>query len=268
MRFTSCQAPSADSFCDAVVRFVGERLGMQTQFVDAMPWQERERRFDLGEIDVCWMCGWPYAIRADSPSAGLELIAAPVMAAPRYLDRPVYFSDVVVRADSGFHSFTGLRGASWAYNEPMSHSGYMVVRQFLASQNIYGGFFGSAIRSGSHAASIDLILNRSVDGSAIDSTVLEATLRRRPELRSFLRVVDTLGPSPAPPWVVRSSLPRHLRDALRKEFLGMHESAEGTAILRQAAVLRFEAVTDAHYDPIREMAAAGVQAQLCATPKD
>lgn len=262
MRFTSCQAPSADPFCDAVARFVGERLGVRTQFVEGLPWQERERRFDLGEIEVCWMCGWPYVLRADSPSAGLDLIAAPVMAHPRYLDRPVYFSDVVVRADSGFDSFKDLRGASWAYNEPVSHSGYIVVRHFLASQHIYGGFFGSAVESGSHAASIDLILNRSVDGSAIDSTVLEAMLRRRPEMKPLLRIIDTLGPSPAPPWVVRSSMPQDLRDALRTAFLAMHESTDGRAILQEAAVLRFEAVTDSYYDPIRAMAAAGVQAQL------
>ena len=262
MRFTSCQAPSADPFCGAVARFVGERLGMRTQFVEAMPWQERERGFDRGDIEVCWMCGWPYALRADSPSAGLDLIAAPVMAHPRYLDQPIYFSDIVVHADSEFASFKDLRGASWAYNEPMSHSGDMVVRHFLASQKIYDGFFGSAVESGSHAASIDLILNRSVDGSAIDSTVLEAMLRRRPEMKPLLRIIDTVGPSPAPPWVVRSSMPQDLRDALRNAFLAMHESSEGRAILREAAVLRFEAVSDTYYDPIRTMAAAGVQAQL------
>ncbi|MBI2828817.1 MAG: hypothetical protein HYX77_06065, partial [Acidobacteria bacterium] len=93
---------------------MGDRLGVRTQFVGEMPWQKRERGFDRGEIEVCWMCGWPYAVRADSPSAGIDLIAAPVMAGPRYLDRPVYFSDIVVRADGRFDSFKDLRGGSWA----------------------------------------------------------------------------------------------------------------------------------------------------------
>ena len=208
------------------------------------------------------MCGWPYAVRADSPSGGLDLIAAPVMADPRYRYRPIYFSDVVVRSDSKFDSFKDLRGGSWAYNEPMSHSGYNVVRHFLAMQETYSGCFGSVVESGSHEASIDLILSRAVDGSAIDSTVLEAILRRRPEIKPLLRVIETLGPSPAPPWVIRSSIPRSLRDAVRKEFLTMHESAEGEAILRGAAVQRFWAVNDHDYDPIREMAAIGAKARL------
>jgi len=90
----------------------------------------------------------------------------------------------VVRADSRYTSFDDLRGAAWAYNEPMSHSGYNVVRHFMAGRNIHGGFFGPVVESGSHQASIDLIVNGVVDGSAIDSTVLEAILRRRPELAS------------------------------------------------------------------------------------
>jgi phosphonate transport system substrate-binding protein len=262
MKFTSCQAPNADVFCDALVRFVGERLGIRTQFVREALWQERERAFDRGEIEVCWMCGWPYTIRAGTPSAGLELIAAPVMADPRYLDQPVYFSDVLVRADSNFESFENLRGGSWAYNEPTSHSGYNAVRHFLAAQNIYDGFFGSVVESGSHQSSIALVLSGTVDGSAIDSTVLEAILRLRPELKPLLRVIKTLGPSPAPPWVVRSTMSRDLRDALRKAFLTMHQSADGKTILHGAAVRRFGAVDDRYYDPIREMAAIGEKVQL------
>jgi len=240
---------------------MGGRLGVPTQFVHDMPWQEREWRFDLGEVEVCWMCGWPYARRADSSSA-VGLITAPVMAGSRYRDRPVYFSDVVVRADSTFQTFNDLRGAAWAYNERMSHSGYVVVRHFLAQQKIYSGFFGSVVESGSHQSSIELILSGAVDASAIDSTVLEAMQLQRPDIKALLRVVETIGPSPAPPWVVRSSVPKDLRDGLRKEFLAMHESGEGRAILQGAGIRRFAAVDDQYYDAIREMAADAARAPL------
>lgn len=262
VKFTSCQAPSADSFCDAVVRFIGERLGVKTEFVRELPWKERERQFDRGEVDICWMCGWPYADRADRAGADIDLIAARVMADPRYHDEPVYFSDIVVRAGSRFESFADLRGASWAFNEPRSHSGYNVVRHFLATQNLDGGFFGSVVESGSHQRSIDLILSGSVDASAIDSTVLEAVQRRRPEVASLLRVLETIGPSPAPPWVIRRSLPQDVRDAVRRGFLAMHETPGGRAILQSEGVRRFGAIDDRSYDPIRRMAAIGAKTRL------
>lgn len=261
VKFTSCQAPSADPFVAELVRLLGKQLGIRTELVHELPWKERERQFDRGDIDVCWMCGWPYADRADS-RAGLELVAAPVMADPRYSDRPVYFSDVVVRDDSTFEAFEDLRGASWAYNEPMSHSGYNVVRYFLALKKMDGAFFGKVVESGAHAASTDLILKGSVDASAIDSTVLAAIAARRPEIKSKLRVIETIGPSPAPPWVMRSSLPQGVRDAVRRGFLGLHESAEGRAVLKQAALQRFAAVEDKDYDPIRDMAAIAASTRL------
>ena len=262
LTFTSCQAPTAEAFCSEVVQFIGEQLGVRTEFVRDVPWQDRERWFDQGDIDVCWMCGWPYALRADGPSPGLDLIAAPVMADPHYLDRPVYFSDVVVRADSRYTTFAELRGSAWAYNEPRSHSGYNVVRHFIAGRQIHGKFFGTVIESGSHQASIDLIVNGAVSASAIDSTVLAAILRLRPTLQSVLRVIETIGPSPAPPWVMRSSLPRDLREALQMQFATMHESDAGRAILQRAGVKRFEAVFDRHYDAIRVMAETAAYAQL------
>jgi phosphate/phosphite/phosphonate ABC transporter binding protein len=262
LTFTSCQAPSADLFCEAVAGFIGRRIGVRTEFVTNCPWKERERAFDRGEIAVCWMCGWPYAERADTSGADVELIAAPVMADSRYLGRSVYFSDIVVRADSRFRSFDDLCGASWAYNEPKSHSGYNVVRYYLAGRNIDGAFFGSVVESGSHAASIDLILGGTVDASAIDSTVLEAVGRYRPEIVPLLRVIGTIGPSPAPPWVMRSSLSPSVRDALRREFLTMHESLAGRALLANAAVRRFAPVTNDDYNPIREMAALAASVRL------
>jgi phosphonate transport system substrate-binding protein len=208
------------------------------------------------------MCGWPYAERADASPAAIELLAAPIMADSRYLEQPMYFSDIVVRADSGRFSLQDLRGRSWAYNEPRSHSGYNVVRYLLATQQLGSRFFGSVIESGSHGASVDLILSGAADASAIDSTVLEAMCRERPEIAPQLRVIGTIGPSPAPPWVMRASLDRMLRDALRIEVLTVHETDEGRAILEGAGVQRFGAVDDRYYDTIREMAAIAATIDL------
>ena len=105
-------------------------------------------------------------------------------------------------------------------------------------------------------------LGGAVDGSAIDSTVLEAMCRERSEIAPRLRVVGTIGPSPAPPWVMRSSLDRALRDAMRREFLTIHEHPEGQAILEAAGVRQFGAVGDSYYDTIREMAAMAARVEL------
>lgn len=263
LRVTSCMADNAEATCRAITAWLGARLGITTEFIDCIPWQERERRLDAGDIQLCWICGLPYARKADA-GATIEACVAPVMAAARYAGAPVYFSDIIVRHDSPHRSFADLRGAAWAYNEPDSHSGFNVVRHHLAQLGETRGYFGSALESGAHQTSLRMIADGSIDASAIDSTVLEAELKREPALRSALRSIGTLGPSPMPPWVMHHSLASQLRAAIRSEMLAMHDDAEGRTILAQWGISHFATVSNADYDPIRRMAVTAGTVPLAA----
>ena len=108
LRFTSCQAPIGEAFCAGVASYVGGTVGIAAEFVGTIPWPERLREFDARRIHVCWMCRLPYVGRTGQPESSFELLVAPVAAGPRYADRPVYFSDVIVRQDSSWSSFAAL----------------------------------------------------------------------------------------------------------------------------------------------------------------
>src|ERR1044071_8943127 len=122
LRFASCMAEHTDAFCAAVAGYIGENLGISTEYISGVPWRQRERLFDAGEIQVLWLCGLPYVARADAAES-VELLAVPVPMGRRYANHPVYFSDIVVSSHSAFRSFAELRNSRWAYNEPHSHSG-------------------------------------------------------------------------------------------------------------------------------------------------
>jgi ABC-type phosphate/phosphonate transport system substrate-binding protein len=255
-------AENAEVFCEQIARYVEDRLDIATDYIAGIPWQEREKLFDQGSIQILWLCGFPYVDKADSLDGAMELCAAPIPAAPRYNGRPVYFSDVVVRHDSPYRSFLELRGAAWAFNEPRSHSGFNVVRAYLAELGQSQGFFGTATESGAHTRSIEMILAGDVAGAAIDSTVLEWAISENPDLKERLRVIETIGPSPIPPWVISNSVPKKLRDELRGVFLAMDGDIFGREILRGSGIERFDAVLDSDYDPIRRMARKAHQVLL------
>jgi phosphonate transport system substrate-binding protein len=248
-------AGNMDFFGHALAAYLAQELSLPTRFVGDIPWQERERRFNLGAIQIVWICGLPYIWKAADPTAQIALLAAPVMAGARYGGKPVYFSDIVVRSDSPFQRFDDLRGARWSYNEPNSHSGYTAIRWYLAQRGEGGGFFGRVVEAGSHENSLQLILDGAVDGSAIDSTVLELEIARRPALAGEIRVLDAIGPSPIPPWLAGGRLPQELLQDLRQAFWRMHEDPNGNRILRSARMARFVPVSDSDYDPIRKMTA-------------
>ncbi len=262
LRITSIQAPNADPFCQQIAAYLASRLELKVEFINDLPWEQRERLLDLGEMHAGWICGLPYVRKADLPAPAIELLAAPVMQAARYGRRPVYFSDVIVRKESRFQTFSDLRGASWAYNEPNSQSGYNITRYHLATLGERDGFFGRVIQAGSHQASLQMVLDGEIDASAIDSTVLETEFIDHPEIRPRLRSLAALGPSPIPPWVVHTRLPLALRQRLHSAFLSMEHDPLGREVLRGGQMIRFVPVSDGDYDPIRAMSCLAEDVRL------
>ena len=129
-----------------------------------------------------------------------------VFADPRAEGRPVYFSEVVVRDDHPAGSFDDLAGCTFGFNDESSLSGYFATLQRLDESGRDGRFFREHRRTGSHGASIEATLSGAIDGAAIDSVVLAAARRANPELATRLRVLESLGPFPIQPIVVRRGL--------------------------------------------------------------
>ena len=258
----SLMADNAAHFARGLTEYLAERLAISVGVLEDVPWQERERRLLHGEAHVGVVCGLQYVYAVDRDvQPGVELLCAPVMRAPRYQHRPIYFSEVVVRRDNSARSLLDLRKKSFAYNEPTSHSGYNLARYALALHGETNGFFANVVQSGTHQQSLQLILDGRVDAAAIDTTVLEQEVRLTPELRKHIRIVETLGPSPIPPLVVSRTVPPELRKPLREALLAMHTDPLGVQVLESAHMARLVPVVDADYDPIRRMAAEAAAVQ-------
>jgi phosphonate transport system substrate-binding protein len=257
LRFVTFLAPSLFSFYEFVARHVGSKLGMATELVVGSCYRQL-----TSQADVAFVCGLPYVEQARKCEAAVEPLAAPVLEGERYGGRPVYFSDVIVRRDSPYHSFGELRGRSWAYNEPHSQSGYGVTRYHLLRRGQTNGFFCRVVETGWHHRSIELVCRGEVDASAVDSHVLALALRDEPALAGRLRVIDTLGPSTVQPVVAARRLPARLRADLRRVLVELEDDPAARPHLARALVRGFCPVADSSYDDIRHMLAAAEAANF------
>jgi phosphonate transport system substrate-binding protein len=249
LRFGTYLAPNVLPVYEVVTEEVGRRLGIPTELVVETSYQSCVE--DRNE--VCFVCSLPYVTFERQGLSPAEPVAAPVLRGDRYEGRPIYFSDVIVRAEAPFRSFLDLRGASWAYNEPLSHSGYGITRYHLLRMGETDGFFGEVIESGFHEESIRLVAKGEVDASAIDSQVLEVAMRRDPSLAEKLRVIESLGPSTIQPVAVSKRVPLDLRRETQRALVTLTEDPAIRDRLAVGLVERFVAVDPADYDDIRMM---------------
>jgi phosphonate transport system substrate-binding protein len=176
-----------------------------------------------------------------------------VLEGDRYDGKPIYFSDVIVHRDSPLQSFLDLRGHSWAYNEPLSHSGYGITRYHLVESGETHGFFSEVIEAGFHETSMRLVAAQEVDASAIDSQVLAVAMRDDPSLARSLRIIDALGPSTIQPVAVSKRVPLELRAEIEHVLTTMHEDPVVRERLAFGLVERFVPVDASSYDDIRMM---------------
>ena len=249
IRFSSFLSPLLYETYAHIARYVGERIGYQTTLKVGRSFDE----FAENQVDVAFICGLPYVRMSSQDTCLVELLVAPVLMGERYLHKPIYFSDVIVRRDSPYTSFDDLGGCVWAYNERVSHSGCNLVCYTLLERGKSPDYFGKIVKSGSHMRSIEMVLEGVADAAAIDSHLSDILCPRDEILTGRLRVIDVLGPSSIPPVVVSRRLDNELKCKLREALITMHLDNCGAEMLREGLIERFVAVEDEDYGNIREM---------------
>ena len=207
-------------------------------------------RPDLG---LALMCGLPFSRRESRPT----LIAAPVPSPARYGGKPVYFTDIVVRADAPFRSLEDTFGGTLGYTLADSLSGGVAWRALLApmkagrTEKLYRKAVGDLI----HARGvIDALMAGRIDVGPLDSYYHDLLRHDEPALAAQVRVVARTEPMPIPPLVATARTTdaelQRLRDAL-----GDVATSDALAPARERLLLAGFAIPDpAGYDVLAAMA--------------
>ena len=246
IRFVTYLSPSIpqalfEALTDHVRRTLGrERVSLRVESQASGPQRGGECSSFAEEADVAFMCAPSFVWLRDLRPPPAEFLGVlPVFDDERNQGKPVYFCDVVVRNDAPIHTFSELEGASWAYNDSCSLSGYYSLLNKLAESGTDESFFDNVFCSGSHLNSIGAILSGKADAAAIDSNVLRIRFREAPTLRKELRVVESWGPYPIQPVVVSSALDPELKQRLCAAFLSTEQDQQTRRTLKQFGLSRF-----------------------------
>lgn len=195
-----------------------------------------EFRQGNGPDGLTYLCGLPASRLLESHT----VIAAPVLFPARYLDLPVYFSDIITRSGQEAE-WDNRPGATWAYNERGSFSGWVAVVDGLHRRGVDLARF-VWVETGSHLRSLAMVGDKHADLCGIDSMVWDVETSARPRLAQQLTVVASFGPWPMPPLMASRRLDANLlRD--------LSEAIASTRI-ENGLISRWAVVDDRHLDPI------------------
>src|SRR3954467_5216441 len=120
-------APAAKTAWRELLGWVLERANVRMEFGDQDPPATLADLWGRSDLGCAMMCGLPYAHRKPRPL----LLAAPVPSLERYANRPVYFTDIAVRADSPFKKIEDTFGHVAGYTLTDSMSGCVAFRRHL-----------------------------------------------------------------------------------------------------------------------------------------
>jgi phosphonate transport system substrate-binding protein len=239
--------------------YLSERLERPVELVQRANYLETNQLLESGEVDIAFVCTGAYII--GERDFGMEILVV-----PEVNGEPAYHSWLLVPANSPAKSMNDLRGKTFAFTDPLSHTG-RIYPTFLVQQlgEQPEGFFGKIFYTYSHDAAILAVAEGLADGAAIDNLIYLYLLDREPEIENRVRIIHKSEPFGMPPVVVSVHIRPQLKAELRDLFLTMHEEEEGRAVLSVLGIDRFVFIDKEAYDSVRALEAA-VNQVVTSTP--
>ncbi len=158
-----------------------------------------------------------------------------------------------MRDDSKLVELADLAGSNCVINTPTSHSGMNVLRSLVAPLHANGRFFSDVTVSGSHEASLGLLLRGEVDVAAIDSVTHALLAMHRPAALEGTRVLCQTEHVPAPPYVTSASLPDATRTLLRRGLSDVLARADMSDVKQALLLDGIETLEEDAYRRIDEL---------------
>jgi phosphonate transport system substrate-binding protein len=241
-------AGTAESY-DALARYLGDRLGRPVELVQRRTYGEMNDLIEATAVDVAFVCTSAYIEGHDR--FGMELLAA-----PRIDGDTVYYSELIVPANSDAQSMADLAGRVFTFTDPISFTGRVYPTWLLQEMGeTPESFFARTFFTYSHERAIQAVAAGVADGAAVDSLVLDYARRRDPGLAGQLRVIHRSPAFGIPPVVTPPDLPMHQKALLLDLLLGMHQDPAGRLILDDLGIEQFVLVEDGAYAGVRELTA-------------
>lgn len=137
-----------------------------------------------------------------------------------------YYSVLVVRTEEGARGIADFSGSRYAFNDPLSQSGYSAFHHAMLKAGRRPGSWGEAVQTGSHRNSIKAVSEGRADIAAIDAVTWELA-KRHEKAALDLRVLARTAPTPGLPVITSPRKPAELdrmHIAISEAYAGLDDA--------------------------------------------
>ena len=244
--------PAVKADWKALLAWVLTRAGLPWDLIDydaPAPLSVLWARNDLG---LAMMCGLPFAQRGERPT----LVAAPIPSPARYGGKPVYFTDIVVRADAPYRTLEDTFGGVIGYTLADSMSGGVALRHHLApcrqakGSRLYRKAVGELINA---RGVIAALAEGRIDAGPLDSYYHDLLKAHDPAFAAQVRTLASTAALPIPPLVATADLPAGTLQALRAALLATATATELAPLMQRLLLAGFAFPAPDSYTPLAAM---------------
>jgi ABC-type phosphate/phosphonate transport system substrate-binding protein len=212
---------------EAWKRLLGHVLAMAGADFDYVSYpapQPLEVLWEREDLGCVFMCGFPIAFQLSE----VVPIAAPIPSAPWAQGKPLYRSDLIVRADSPFRRIEDTFGHRIGWTVDHSHSGFNALRHHLLSYRtperpaLYGEVHGNLITA---RGVLDKVLAGQIDVGPLDGYWHDLIGAHRSDLTDGIRVIGSTDLAPIPSFVAVPALPAETLVRLKTAFAAAHHQS-------------------------------------------
>lgn len=241
--------PAVEDAWKRLFAWAGEAAGAPLVYVPHAAPSALELLWSRDDLGLAFMCGWPFS-RAKSE---LQAIAAPIPAAARSQGRPVYWTDLVVKADSPFQRLSETYGGRIGWTVDHSQSGFNAIRAYLRNAGevgapLYRQVVGPLITP---RRVIEAVLAGEIDVGPLDSYWGSLLQAYEAETAVRLRTVEQTSPMPIPLLVASPGITPEVVLRLRRALIGAAADERAAPLLAALRLKGFAAVERQHYGVLR-----------------
>lgn len=228
---------------EALKQYLTERLKKPIELVVTTDYSSMIEATRHGRIDVAYFGPLSYCLCKSK--CDIEPFAAKLQHGS-----PTYQSVIVANVDEPMETLTDVKGRRVAYGDTASTSSHLIPKSMLAEVGLLADQDYEEVFVGNHDAVLMNVARGNAAAGGLSKPIFESLIVRRFVEPERVKVLAESKSYPQYPWAMQSDLAADLKQRIKQAFLELDDPQ----ILAPLKAEGFAPVTDADYEPIRELA--------------